>query len=1416
MIGKKLKSLIVVLGFSLLNSTLALAQDITAVDFTGEVIGKVIPDGTAINLKNEIMGQLTADSLIINSKGQILGGVVPQGFAVSNDHKYLGKVSSDGTVRLPSGKIAGKVLPNGLVVDDFYDVVGSVLSSGIVYNDAGQPIGRLAGNGSYINFDGQNIGFVSPSGYAYRQADNNYVLEGKLISSKMVVSLEGAFIGSVAPGGQVTDFDGAMIGRVHANGYVYDGSANIIGRTVKTAYAFDNSGAYLGLVSYDGDVVFNGKSVGKQRADGKIVNLKGEVVGFHVELNAVAVSSEGKYLGYLAPNGQILKNKGEVVGFVGPRKTIKNKSGEVIGQIADKGPVFDYLGRVRAEAMPNGQVVSFEGSALGFMKGSVAFDNAGFMLGAIMEPALILDANQNVIGLTGVGSEFLYGAQKYVVSPLGYVFSADGVMVGETVGFASAYQEDGSLFGYVDVNGKVKAPEGETLRVKSSGFIADAQNQIKARQIRPSYALMYGSSDVALVSDTNEVYDTQNKVLARVLPEYDLVSAQNENMTMPVIGEAGEGDGFASSVRGELIGYADMSGRVFGAGKEVGKMNAGDVVLNRKGVYLGQNLPFGAIVNSNCENLGVVGVKGDARSGRDNVLGKVLINGQVVSEVGQYLGYKAQSAPVYDFEGKVIGFSNATGKVIDDQRQVVGCLNWDGRMYEDGAVFKGAKVNEGSVMNFESMFIGRVNVKNEFVNNDGDIAGFAKPDGTVVNENNRKFGLVFKYKVAFDKNNNFVGYVSPDGKVLNDQNKVFGYVTYDGLVVSKNKAVGYALYDLYVYDEFGHVMGYLMKNGSVMSFSGVNLGKADRGFLVSKEGVLIGRGNRDYFIRDKKNEVIGELKLSGKVYDVNGEEIADVSGNGDVRDQTGKLLAVARPLQYYAAQYKSGAGLSVPQTEQESPFKVGVIDQPEYEDEEEIEDDMPSYRQKVIGVVFSPDGKYLGHALETGEIVSDSGDVVGRAQDGLAFDEDNNLIGTVDEKQEEDESSSKPKPAQAQVPSTMFLPNDAYGTSDVPSDLGPGGGFGPNERYDPVRARMLAEAQAVRQSEIKVGKLTSNVNPSSVTGWQSNWDNANFAMSSWRVDMSEMILADKPIPAVLARTIMDSGLAGSVPITAIVERNVYAEDGRNIVIPAGSRVMGQSSGGSTGGSTGSAVRMDITWTRLIRPDGSAFEFSQAQTGDAQGRGGALGYLDQQLLKKYTLPMATSLMSDALAYVMARGQTTTSSDGASTQDSRSQAAEDARQHFLDNMDEIFRDIMNDKMNIAAVTYIPAGTRLIIYPKVDLWLRTAEREKEQENSMNVLSKPESLIDDRDPVGTAQGHPVGSSNSSSSGGGSSSRVVYSGDDNSVQPTSAPLIDDGAYEPKRRRTVAPGVTPPPPSTNANVQTSSNSSSDNSSGALF
>ena len=42
------------------------AQEITAVDFNGDLIGKVIPDGNVVSFDNRLIGNVTADSLIVN------------------------------------------------------------------------------------------------------------------------------------------------------------------------------------------------------------------------------------------------------------------------------------------------------------------------------------------------------------------------------------------------------------------------------------------------------------------------------------------------------------------------------------------------------------------------------------------------------------------------------------------------------------------------------------------------------------------------------------------------------------------------------------------------------------------------------------------------------------------------------------------------------------------------------------------------------------------------------------------------------------------------------------------------------------------------------------------------------------------------------------------------------------------------------------------------------------------------------------------------------------------------------------------------------------------------------------------------------------------------------------------------------
>ena len=55
----------------------AAAIEITAIDFNGDLIGKVIPDGKVVSLDNQLIGNVTADSLIVNFDGELIGGVIP-------------------------------------------------------------------------------------------------------------------------------------------------------------------------------------------------------------------------------------------------------------------------------------------------------------------------------------------------------------------------------------------------------------------------------------------------------------------------------------------------------------------------------------------------------------------------------------------------------------------------------------------------------------------------------------------------------------------------------------------------------------------------------------------------------------------------------------------------------------------------------------------------------------------------------------------------------------------------------------------------------------------------------------------------------------------------------------------------------------------------------------------------------------------------------------------------------------------------------------------------------------------------------------------------------------------------------------------------------------------------------------------
>ena len=1295
----------------------AVAAEITAVDFWGNAIGQVISTGAVISPDGNNIGTITADSLIVNADGNIIGGVVPQGIVIGNDNRFLGKVFSDGLVRSFSGKPIAKALPNGLAIDDTGSVLGSVLYPGLIYSPDGNTVGRFTGGGDYTNLDGQKIGFVSANGYAYRKTGDDYVLDGRLIAAKMIVSNEGKFIGSISPSGRIADFDGKDIGVIHANGYAYDNSGKVIGGLIRTKYAFDQSGKYIGVVTYNGEIKAGETTVGYYRSDGNVVNTNGEVVGYAVSIASTANDNSGQYLGYLVPNGQVVRG-GQVVGILGARGYVYNKDGNKIGEIIATGPIYDAMAHLKGLALRNGTVISLGGSPIGRMIGASAFDSNGTLIGKVTDSLVAYDDNNKALGIVNIDATVKSGSENAKVSPFGYVFNRDGKVIGHSHNMGAVYSQNGLLYSYINPNGDLyRIIDGTVL--SQSGIIFDKKGYV-GEMINPLYTLNYSGDILGRATQSNIILNNKGEPEYKLIPGgYAVASAKvNSTSLNPLKGFYGNSF-VALNTGGDLIGYADTQGSVIDLNNKLyGKTAYNNYVYDNNNIVSGKLVPFGPVLNEKCGSVGVINGKGDIVNNRDVIVGHILPNGQAMSDVGSYIGYAVFYNGLIDFDGNFVGTVNS-GSGIDVSGKLLGCVNKQGIIEDTNHQSRYGVIIPGPVIDFEGNIIGNIAADGNVINEKDLAIGFVQPNGKVVSKTKKNLGNAMRYQVAYDNDNKFLGMVQSSGAVVNDNGKNVGQVRFDGSVYKDGEVVGFALYDFYVYDENDITYGYLTKDGTVLSVVGSKLGQMDHGFVVDRKRQLAARGNRDYIVRDSANNVVGKLQLDGTVINDNGQNVGYLSDAGIIRDSGGKEIARATPFQYYIV----GEPKEVVQEEKprfrpdySGRVKINEIETPGAENKVEkvktpkITEPQQRFGKKVVGIALSPDGEPIGNIYEDDSVLDEEGKQIGfRTPDGIIVDMNYQPIGI--------EEIKHVSAGEMFIPENAFGTGNAYGIGTKPSNLGPGGGYGQGERYDPVRARALAQLQAARRSSMSMGVVSRNpqrIKTSSFTGYEEDgWPNTSKNISTWRVDMSEMILEDKPIPAVLARSVYaGEGFSANIPITAIVERNVYAEEGRNIIIPAGSRVIGElsSDGESTGGNSGGAVKIGISWKRLIRPDGSQFTF-KAETADAQGRAGAIGYLDEQLLKRYSMPLLTSMLQNATAYVMASGKGSTTTDTSTTTGARSQAAEDARQNFIQQMDKIFQEILERKANIKAVTFVPAGTRIIIFPNEDLWLNSEEREKKK---------------------------------------------------------------------------------------------------------
>lgn len=114
-------------------------------------------------------------------------------------------------------------------------------------------------------------------------------------------------------------------------------------------------------------------------------------------------------------------------------------------------------------------------------------------------------------------------------------------------------------------------------------------------------------------------------------------------------------------------------------------------------------------------------------------------------------------------------------------------------------------------------------------------------------------------------------------------------------------------------------------------------------------------------------------------------------------------------------------------------------------------------------------------------------------------------------------------------------------------------------------------------------------------------------------------IAQGTLVAAVLETSLNSDLPGYA--RAVISREVRSFDGRRVLIPRGSHVIGEYKSGLAVGQT----RAFVLWTRLLRPDGVSVELGSPAT-DTAGSNGLPGKVNSHFGKRFGAAILMSLIS----------------------------------------------------------------------------------------------------------------------------------------------------------------------------------------------
>lgn len=192
-----------------------------------------------------------------------------------------------------------------------------------------------------------------------------------------------------------------------------------------------------------------------------------------------------------------------------------------------------------------------------------------------------------------------------------------------------------------------------------------------------------------------------------------------------------------------------------------------------------------------------------------------------------------------------------------------------------------------------------------------------------------------------------------------------------------------------------------------------------------------------------------------------------------------------------------------------------------------------------------------------------------------------------------------------------------------------------------------------------------------------------------QIERIDALVPEGTLIAGILETAIVSDLPGQ--IRAIVSQDVYSFDGRRILIPTGTRLIGEYQSEVVRGQK----RIFVIWTRLLRDDGVSVRLNSIGA-DSLGRSGLAGHVDNKFRERFGAAILLSIVGGGASYLTGYGGQTATGNS----DDARRAEDLARATIAQTFSDMANQVLGESLRIPPTISVSQGERIFVFVRQDL--------------------------------------------------------------------------------------------------------------------